>query len=492
VSRVALLLGLSTACAVHQDPVGLYQTGSYAEALTQQETLAETPGKEQILENVRLASMALAQGDETLAEQALRRAVPGMQSFQAEGEWQATLGAEEAKEWKGEPYEKMAAFFYLGCLLYEKGDYGNALAMFKSTVLADTGTAEERYRSDFVPAWVMEALTFRALGEDGNADQATARAVDGIFSRVLIGMLDDLVEPLASVNPSRETWAAKAALLTALSAAVSDVTDPSGAAKMAVSHAGDLLRVEAEKPEKERLPIFQHFSREELKGGLDALGPLADTFRNQAARIPSSALDGPRAQAEKLETVLKAPPNVLLLVEAGRGPQKMAVGRYGEKLQIVPSGPQPVQPVADTPQGPLPEFYLDSYTFQATTRGGRKVDSFLKGKAIFKDTSLIGGEVLMELGNVAEANRNGELATALYVVGGLSFLAGAATNPAADVREWALLPDELWLVAATLPPGPVALHVGGRDRTLDVPENGRVFALIPDLPPGGASNLRSR
>src|SRR5690606_25383585 len=112
-----------------------------------QRELAAQEGVDQVLHQVRLASLALAQGRRDLAEQALRPAVARMQDFRADGQFRAVVGAERSKEWKGEPYEKMMAFLYLGLLLFEKGDHANALAMARSAVLADTGTSAERYRS---------------------------------------------------------------------------------------------------------------------------------------------------------------------------------------------------------------------------------------------------------------------------------------------------------------------------------------------------------
>ena len=130
----------------------------------QRERAAEE-GIHQTLERARLASMALAAGDVELADATLRQVVLAMQDFRAEGQLRAMVGAERSKEWKGDPYEKMMAFLYLGTLLLEKGDYGNALAMSKSAILADTGTSRFQYRSDFIPAFVLQAMAFHALGD---------------------------------------------------------------------------------------------------------------------------------------------------------------------------------------------------------------------------------------------------------------------------------------------------------------------------------------
>ena len=152
-------------------------------AIEVQAERAAEEGPSQTLEKARLASMVLAEGDRARAEGLFRHIVVRMQDFRAEGQLRATLGAEDRKEWKGDPFEKMMGFLYLGQLLYESGDYGNALAMTKSAVLADTGTSRLPYRSDFVPAFVLQALVYDALGEAGNAERSLEHAIDALYLR---------------------------------------------------------------------------------------------------------------------------------------------------------------------------------------------------------------------------------------------------------------------------------------------------------------------
>ena len=82
-----------------------------------------------------------------------------------------------------------------------------------------------------------------------------------------------------------------------------------------------------------------------------------------------------------------------------------------------------------------------------------------------------------------------EVAAALYLIGGAMFVAGALTNPAADVRAWELMPEAWYLVAEQLPPGHHALEVEGRTYALTVPERGQAVALVPRLEPGGPRQL---
>ncbi len=491
---LAPLVLTATGC-VHAPPppMAIYASGDHETALAAQSQLAAVPGIDQALENCRLASMAIAMGNDRLAETALRRAVGIMQSFQAEGEWRAMMGAESSKEWKGEPYEKLMAFLYLGILLYEKGDYGNALAMFKSAVLADTGTVEERYRSDFIPAFLMQAMAYSAVHEPPNAQQAMTRAVDSLYSRAVVDMLStailDIVVPGGSPTANR---AAKAALLSGLPAGVSvHPREPILAIEATLSQATDILHLQLDRPRRDRLPSLRGFTTSQLESAFDVMEPISVQWIARAREIPTKALDIPQHDVLALQALLDDPPPVILLVEQGRGPHKISEGRYDEILRIVPSGPDPGPPRVSLDATPLDAIQLDSITYQATTRGGRKVDAFLKGKAVFKDSTMITGFTLLQLGDIADMADADGAATALRVAGLASMLVSAATNPAADTREWALIPEGIWLVPVRSPPGKHHLQINDRTYTLDVPTRGSSLCLIPRLAPGGASSIPS-
>ena len=57
-----------------------------------------------------------------------------------------TLAGERAKIFKGEHYERAMVSFYLGLMLYDKGDYENARAMFSRTLECDRETVPEQKR----------------------------------------------------------------------------------------------------------------------------------------------------------------------------------------------------------------------------------------------------------------------------------------------------------------------------------------------------------
>ncbi|MEL6347267.1 MAG: hypothetical protein AAFV53_29395 [Myxococcota bacterium] len=483
------LLLLLWGCSARPAPVVVYPADPQS-ALDDQAREAEHRDRDQALDQVRLASMAIAQGRLDLAEQALRGAVATMTDFRADGEFAAAVGAESNKEWKGEPYEKMAAYLTLGALLHRKGDRGNALAMYKSAILADTGTAAQRYRSDFVPAWILQALAYQAEGERENARQSMTRGVDARWSRHLIDLLtDELSRVDVPQRSDEDVYRAEAVILAALSAgATAAPRNPDDAARATVSYASDLILAQQKLPDGQRLPTLQGFSKSDFQRAADTLPAVAASWKRRVAQIPSQSFTEQQLFADMMEGLLDEPPNVILLIEQGRGPRKYRAGRYGEVLQLSPGDRvSPPRVAIDGRRSRIVQ--LDSMTYQATTRGGRKVDGFLRGKAV-KDASTITGAVLLEMAEVAARRDNEEEAAALCIAGGLLYLSGIFTNPSADIRQWEMLPEGYFLAAATVEPGDHALLIAQREYTLVVPPRGQVVAVVPELAPGGAKIIR--
>ncbi|MEQ1565018.1 MAG: hypothetical protein ABMA64_05225, partial [Myxococcota bacterium] len=441
--------------------------------LEAQRALAAQPGPDRTLETVRLASLALRVGETDEAERALRAAVVQMQDFRAEGEVRAMVGAERTKEWKGDPFEKMMAFQYLGLLLFEQGDYGNTLAMTKSAVLADTGTSQFQYRADFVPAFVLQALAYERIGEPNNAQRSMTQAVDAMYVRELtallssrLGAADPSESPGAGSAGPRGVDAARVLLLSGLPAGLlAHPRDPEEAISGALSRATDLRALALDSPKRSWPEDLRPLRRRDVDRAFDALEPLVVGWREAVARDGAAVSDQVAGDARTLEELVTHPPRLVLWVEDGVGPSKVATGRYGEILRIVPRS-EPREPELWFDGAPVAPAYLDSLTYQASTRGGRWVDGFLKGKAAFKDAAPFVGWALVEAGDVAsQIARDSDdqtVALALYAVGAAVWIAGAATNPAADTRAWDDLPETLWLVALDPAPGPHELRVDGR------------------------------
>lgn len=478
-------------CVKPVPPPDIYEGGGRQEALEAQRQAAAEVDRDQALDQLRLASMALAMGDRDEGEAALRRAVVKMTTFQADGEFAARIASEDKKEWKGEPYEKMAAFTTLGMLLWSEGDAGNALAMFKSAVLADTGSKQEAFRSDFVPGWVLQALVYAQEGERDNAESMLQRGIDAWYSRRTVELLTSNLRSTRTRSLTTEqTDAARAAVLAGLSAGVSRAPrDPAEAARATLALLPDLLRIQEETPRKERLPSLQRFTRVDFATAALAL----DTFGEQWARNARGGGERLAAEGEawtrQVESLLEAPPGIVLLVERGSAPRKLQTGDYGELLTIRP-GVRPVtEPVVSIDGQLAAPLFLDETFFQASTRGGRRVDAYLKGKAVYKDASLIGGYVALRIAELAYITDNDQIAVAAAIIGGVLAVSSMVTNPAADVRQWEHAPGGWYLVAVPAEPGPHSVNIGQRSYTVTVPARGPAVHLIPRLRPGGAREL---
>lgn len=472
------LLLLLPGCATHSElPLRAYQAGDRQPALDEQVLLAEQAGREQALHQLRLASMALGLEDPELAEAALRPAVLEMQDFTAEGEYRALVGRESTKTWKGEPYEKMGAFLTLGAVLQAKGDNGNARAMYKSAVLADAGTVEQRYRSDFIAPWLLMAHSYLGSGKPGPAGDALERAQDALWSQAMVEVLE---QALPQAYGAEEELALQLLQLGIPAGATGSPRDPDRAIVGSISQAWAIYRMEKERPRKQRSPDLRGYpdqTWEELPRALESLA-----VRLTEARIDGRAFDEAQERSSLWQASLDQRPNLLLLIEAGEGPHKAREGDYGHLLVIREGGPAR-RPEVQVDGQPLPVLDLDSYSYQATTRGGRRVDAYLQGKAVYKDASYVSGWVAWEIADVlASGNETAQaIAAVFYVTGCVLMVSSVATMPQADIREWGMLPEELFLVSARLPAGEHALTVDGHTTSVQIPEQGQVMQLLPRL-----------
>ena len=160
-----------------QRGVTAYFAGDFAYAVQTLRPPAETKDENFVLNNCRLGSAALAGYDLTNAQDAFLRAYEVINSVGV-NDGGRTLGAvlvsEKLKIWKGEPYERAMANFYLGLIYYIQHDYNNARAAFENALfkLRDYGEstdADDKYsrvESDFAIGYLMLAKCYQRLGQD--------------------------------------------------------------------------------------------------------------------------------------------------------------------------------------------------------------------------------------------------------------------------------------------------------------------------------------
>ncbi len=154
---------------------------------------------------------------------------------------------------------------------------------------------------------------------------------------------------------------------------------------------------------------------------------------------------------EQLRSGSAATGNVLVLVETGTGPRKLAEGPGGAWLRfsdrargrgLVPRVTLANRYLGDTAS-------LGDVFHQAMTRGEKVVDHVNKGKAVFAEAVKVAGAVKSTKARTDEERLAG--------VGAV--LIGAAIPTEADTRTWRSLPGEVHALTADLPPGQHVLKI---------------------------------
>jgi tetratricopeptide (TPR) repeat protein len=164
-----------------------YVQGDYVRAMDVLRPLAKEPNENFVLNNVRLGSAALVDYDLDDAEDAFLRAYEVINSVGVNNGGRslgAALVDEKIKIWKGEPFERAFANFYLGLIYYMHADYNNARGAFENAMfkLRDYGNSHDEkngYReqeSDFVVGLIMIGKCWQKLDREDLAQANFDRA----------------------------------------------------------------------------------------------------------------------------------------------------------------------------------------------------------------------------------------------------------------------------------------------------------------------------
>lgn len=172
----------------------LYHAGSYRQAAVTIEPFAEKTDESFALNNAILGSIYLADQRVDDAERVFLNAYEVMNSVGANAGGRS-LGAvlidEKIKVWKGEPFERAMANFYLGMVYYLRADYDNARAAFENALFRlrdyDDGKDQkksEQIESNFALASIMLGRCWQRLGRDdlASANFAHAAQLQGYLS----------------------------------------------------------------------------------------------------------------------------------------------------------------------------------------------------------------------------------------------------------------------------------------------------------------------
>jgi len=182
--------------------VGDYFAGDFPRAIQRLEPLSKKTDENYVLNNLRLGSASLVSYDLDDAESAFLRAwevinAGGVNS--GSRAVAATWVSEKLKIWKGEPYERALASFYLGLVYDMRGDLDNARAAYENALfkLRDYASDKQQKKEDFsqqestfVLAYIMLGRAWQRLGRDDLAQQQFDEAIK----------LQPQIAPLADAN----------------------------------------------------------------------------------------------------------------------------------------------------------------------------------------------------------------------------------------------------------------------------------------------------
>lgn len=156
--------------------------------------------------------------------------------------------------------------------------------------------------------------------------------------------------------------------------------------------------------------------------------------------------------------------NLLIVVDVGRGPEKVEAGAHGSTLAYFDRGGHssgiPVHVDGEAGKTAL----IGDLFFQATTRGDRLVEKILHGKAVAREIGETGGLALLFAGLFGHGSNEGRT---LAAAGAGLFGASQLLRSNADTRHWGSLPREVHVFAAQVSPG-------AHEVVIDLPVAGRV------------------
>jgi tetratricopeptide (TPR) repeat protein len=169
VCGLLLLVGCGTTKEVKQANRGVedYFNGDFPRAMAMLEPVARNTDENYVLNNLRLGSAALTAYDLPEAEAAFLRAweVINAGGVNSGGRSVAAVWIDEKlKIWKGEPYERALASFYLGLTYYMQRDYNNARASFENSLFKLRDYADDKRRVDYSEQESTFALAYVMLG----------------------------------------------------------------------------------------------------------------------------------------------------------------------------------------------------------------------------------------------------------------------------------------------------------------------------------------
>lgn len=134
--------------------------------------IASASAEDRVLWQVRTAASAMrkAQFDEAkrLLDDALLTIGGSFANDKSAKKARSLFSEESRKVFRGEPYERVMAYYYRGILYWMDGEIDNARACFRSGQLQDADAENKQYAADYVLLDYLEGLATAKLGGDGS------------------------------------------------------------------------------------------------------------------------------------------------------------------------------------------------------------------------------------------------------------------------------------------------------------------------------------
>ncbi|MCR6630907.1 MAG: hypothetical protein NVV74_13145 [Magnetospirillum sp.] len=143
--------------------------------------------RNQVLNDMRLGLASMELGKTALAEELFDDALGNIETVYADNPDAAKarelFTREQAKDFKGEPYERAMAYYYRGLLYLRAGDYDNARASFKGGFIQDSFAEEDQNRADFGLLQFLQGWASRCRGNTVTAEEDFKEfaAINGAF-----------------------------------------------------------------------------------------------------------------------------------------------------------------------------------------------------------------------------------------------------------------------------------------------------------------------
>lgn len=135
-----------------------------------QARIQQGPAKDRVLWQYRTAVTALRKGDLPLAKSLLDDAILTIGGILGDDETarksRRLFQEESKKNFIGEPYERVMAYFYRGILYWMDGEPDNARACFRSGQFIDSDLEKKEFSADYVLLEYLDALATAKLAGD--------------------------------------------------------------------------------------------------------------------------------------------------------------------------------------------------------------------------------------------------------------------------------------------------------------------------------------